>query len=63
MKQCTLWQAMRTLLHTVVPSTLLQGRESVSEWLLFSAKLTMFQLFHGDSKLYANEMMMASVLY
>ena len=35
----------------------------VCEWLLFSAKWAMFQLYHGENKLIFNEMIIRSALY
>ena len=37
--------------------------EWVSEWLLFNANSSIFQLYHGENKLIFNEMMMRSALY
>jgi hypothetical protein len=34
--------------------------KSVSEWLLFNANSSIFQLYHGENKLSFNEMMMRS---
>jgi hypothetical protein len=36
---------------------------SESEWLLFNANSTIFQLYHGENKLISNEMMVRSALY
>jgi hypothetical protein len=36
---------------------------SASEWLLFNANSTIFQLYHGENKLISNEMMVRSALY
>ena len=33
------------------------------EWLLFNANIANFQLYHGETKLIFNEMMMRSALY
>jgi hypothetical protein len=35
----------------------------ISEWLLFNTNSSIFQLYHGESKLIVNEMMMRSALY
>ena len=35
----------------------------MSEWLLFDANSAIFQLYHGETKLIFNEMMMRSALY
>ena len=35
----------------------------VSDWLLFNANSTTFQLYHGENKLIFNEMMMRFTLY
>jgi hypothetical protein len=35
----------------------------VREWLLFKTNSAIFQLFHGESKLIVNAMMMRSGLY
>jgi len=35
----------------------------MSEWFLFNANLSMFQLYHDEDKLIFNEMMMKTVLY
>jgi hypothetical protein len=35
----------------------------MSEWLLFNANSTIFQLYYGEIKLIFNEMMMRSTLY
>jgi hypothetical protein len=35
----------------------------LSEWLLFNANSTFFQLYHGENKLIFNEMMRRSALY
>jgi hypothetical protein len=37
--------------------------EWVSEWLLFNANSAIFQLYHGETKLIFNEMLMMSALY
>ena len=37
--------------------------ESMSEWLLFNAISTIFQLYHIENKLIFNEMIMISALY
>ena len=37
--------------------------EWVSGWLLFSANSAIFQLYHGENKLFFNEMMVRSALY
>jgi hypothetical protein len=33
----------------------------MSEWMLFNTKWALFQLYHGENKLYFDEMMMMSV--
>jgi hypothetical protein len=38
-------------------------KEWVSEWLLFNANSTIFQLYHGEDKLIFNEVMTRSALY
>ena len=35
----------------------------VSEWLLFNAKLAIFQIYLGENKLIFNEMMMRPALF
>jgi hypothetical protein len=35
----------------------------ISEWLLFNANAAICQLYHGESTLIFNEMMMRSALY
>jgi hypothetical protein len=37
--------------------------KSVSEWLLFNANSTIFQLYHGKNKLIFNEMMTRPALF
>ena len=37
--------------------------ELVSEWMLFNANWTIFQLFHGENDFIFNELMMRSTLY
>jgi hypothetical protein len=39
------------------------SKYKVSEWLLFNANSAIFQLYHGENKLFFNEMMMRSTLY
>ena len=38
-------------------------KKTVSEWLLFNANAATFQLYHDESKLIFNEMMMRSTLF
>ena len=40
-----------------------EGREWVSEWLLFNSNSAIFQLYHGENKLIVNEMTIRSALY
>jgi len=39
------------------------NKYQLSQWLLFKANSTIFQLYHGENKLIFNEMMMRSTLY
>jgi hypothetical protein len=42
-------------------STMTLNKTKVSEWLLFNANSTIFQLYHGKNKLSFNEMMLSAL--
>jgi hypothetical protein len=54
-----LWTPPRMFLS----QTCMSNATLVSEWLLFNANSTIFQLYHGGNKLIFNEMMMMPALF
>jgi hypothetical protein len=52
----------------VNPATKNKGNDTdlkyrVSEWLLFNANSAIFQLYHGENKLFFNDMMIRSIIF
>jgi hypothetical protein len=51
------------LMSLILVHVILCDGDYESEWLLFNANSTIYQLYHGENKLIFNEMMMKSALF